>query len=58
VLSPSRYVELAEVESTAEDFDSKMRDLVMRLSEDLNRSKRAEKEMIDELRRIGFDVKI
>ena len=56
VLTPGRYVGLEEIEDDGVDFDEKMERLVSELSNLFNESERLERDILNNLRKIGYDL--
>jgi type I restriction enzyme M protein len=56
ILTPGRYVGLAEVEDDGEAFEDKMERLTGELRELFAESKKAEEEIKEQLKSVGFEV--
>jgi type I restriction enzyme M protein len=56
ILTPGRYVGLAEVEDDGEAFEDKMKRLTGELRELFAESKKAEEEIKEQLKSVGFEV--
>lgn len=56
VLTPGRYVGLAEVEDDGIPFEEKMENLTAELGELLNKSHKLEEEIREQLGGIGFEI--
>lgn len=56
VLTPGRYVGAEEVEDDGEPFEEKMERLTVKLGQQLNESRRLERLIINNLRRLGYNA--
>lgn len=56
ILTPGRYIEFKEVEEDGQDFDDKMAHLTSSLSEQMKKSNDLDKEIKNQLAKIGFII--
>jgi len=56
VLTPGRYVGAADVEEDNEPFEEKMERLTKKLGEQFAEGERVEKEIIEQMKRLGYEI--